>query len=453
MYDSDGQLVWIERHYGMIMDLNVQRYRDEDFLTFWIGEDDGTRGLGHYYMLNSSYELAHVVSAKNGLAGDVHEFKISNDDTAIMSIYEICQMDLTPVGKAVDGWVYDGLFQEIDIETGELRFEWRARDHYAVNETYFPIGDKGDAPTKDAAFDYFHINSIDKNAAGYYLVSSRYMHTVTCVSPSGEIAWILGGKRNMFEDLSGGAATDFTWQHDARWSTDNDNIITLYDNGATEHISTAPYSRGLMIELDFTAMTARTLHVYESPGHFSSHSQGNLQVLPQTGNVFIGWGKASAYTEFSPAGDVLCDVHWGPSMFFWFGWVKSYRAQKVRWVGRPSWPPDLHVAGRSLYVSWNGATEVAGWVLQRAGRPRAQDAEFETVDYMPKTDFETRMDFGKDVDGFLRVAAVDVDGEHLGYTRVFEGDSGQMVPLPFVNKYTSTADKTRSQVPSSPRQT
>ena len=51
----------------MIMDLNVQRYRDQDYLTFWVGEDDGTRGLGSYYMvfftsLTDSQSVAYDVS-------------------------------------------------------------------------------------------------------------------------------------------------------------------------------------------------------------------------------------------------------------------------------------------------------------------------------------------------------------------------------------------------------
>lgn len=375
--------------------------------------------------LDSSYEVAHVVSAANGLEGDVHEFKITDQGTAIMSIYEICQMDLSSVGKASDGWVYDGLFQELDIETGELLFEWRARDHYAANESFFDVADKSAAPTASDAYDYFHINSIDKKSDGTYLISSRYMHSVTCIGATGEILWILGGKRNMFKDLSGGSATDFTWQHDARWRSDN--VITLLDNGANEHTLTSDHSRGLMISLDFDQMTATAIRIYDSPGRFSSHSQGNLQVLPKTGNIFIGWGKASAYTEFSLDGELLCDTHFGPSMFYWFGWVKSYRVQKANWVGKPSYPPDVAVADGNIHVSWNGATEVEGWVLQRAARPHGQDAEFSTLDYFPKTGFETAFALPTDVSGFLRVAAVDFRGEELGYTRVFEADSGRTV--------------------------
>ncbi|KAF9887496.1 hypothetical protein FE257_010213 [Aspergillus nanangensis] len=423
IYDTHGNLIWIEKRFGMVMDFKVQHYRGQDYLTFWVGEDDGVRGMGSYYMLDSSYEVVHVVSAANGHQGDVHEFKITEQGTALITIYEICPADLSSLNGPVDGWIYDCLFQEINIETGELLFEWRAQDNYAINETYFTREDgKGSSPSSADAYDYFHINSVDKHPiSGNYLVSSRYMHTVTCISPTGDILWILGGKRNMFEDLSpDGSATGFTWQHDARWQSDSE--ITLLDNGAHEHLRTADHTRGYRIDLDFTTWSASTRHIYDSPGHFSSHSQGNLQTLPASGNVFIGWGKASAYTEFSADGEVLCDTHWGPRAFFWFGWVKSYRAHKTHWVGRPSHPPDVAVdeTTRSVYVSWNGATDVAGWLLQRATNRSSHEGEdvLETINYVPKHGFETMLDVTA-ADRYLRLVAVGYDGLEMGYSEVF----------------------------------
>lgn len=245
------------------------------------------------------------------------------------------------------------------------------------------------------------------------------MHTVTCISSTGEILWVLGGKRNTFRDISSdGSATGFTWQHDARWHSDN--VLTLLDNAAYENGYTCDHSRGLMIRLDFADWTADTLHVYDSPGRFSSHSQGSLQVLPRSGNVFVGWGKSSAYTEFSTDGDLLCDFHWGPRVFFWLGWTKSYRAQKSHWIGRPRNPPDVEVdeTAHTAYVSWNGATDVAGWVLQRASNGSAPEEEFESVQYEPKEGFETTVELVGD--GYFRLVAVDFEGHHMGATRVFE---------------------------------
>jgi len=50
-----------------------------------------------------------------------------------------------------------------------LVFSWNASDHVALNETYNTIAMVG---TEAAPFDYFHINSVVKDAYGDYLVSS-----------------------------------------------------------------------------------------------------------------------------------------------------------------------------------------------------------------------------------------------------------------------------------------
>ncbi len=55
-----------------------------------------------------------------------------------------------------------------NILAKELVFSWNASEHVALNETYNTIADVG---TEAAPFDYFHINSVEKDANGDYLVS------------------------------------------------------------------------------------------------------------------------------------------------------------------------------------------------------------------------------------------------------------------------------------------
>jgi Arylsulfotransferase (ASST) len=50
----------------------------------------------------------------------------------------------------------------------EVAFSWNASDHIALNETYNTIAEVG---TEAAPFDYFHINSVEKDLEGDYLVS------------------------------------------------------------------------------------------------------------------------------------------------------------------------------------------------------------------------------------------------------------------------------------------
>jgi len=52
LLDNKGAMIWSGKEFGMVSDLKVQKYRGEDYLTFWTGRDDGTHGYGVYYMVS-----------------------------------------------------------------------------------------------------------------------------------------------------------------------------------------------------------------------------------------------------------------------------------------------------------------------------------------------------------------------------------------------------------------
>lgn len=57
----------------------------------------------------------------------------------------------------------------------------------------------GDGRTALTAYDYFHINAVDKTSDGNYLISSRHTCTIFKVSSKdGSIIWRLGGKSSDF---------------------------------------------------------------------------------------------------------------------------------------------------------------------------------------------------------------------------------------------------------------
>ena len=342
------------------------------------------------------------------LDGDLHEFHITENGTAMMTIYTPVEVDMSGYGMP-KGWIYDSLFQEIDIETGELIFEWRASDHYKIHDS--KTNRAGQGTSKEDAFDFFHINSIDKDANGDYLISSRYICAVACIShEDGRVLWQLGGDANSFEDLSEGAVTNMTWNHHAAWY--ENTTLTLFDNGSSGKIKTAQYSRGLMIDLDLDAMTAKLVHSYVAPLHFLAPSQGSVQILPN-GNAFVGWGHTPGFTEYTMDGEVLCDTHFGPIWFADMAFTKSYRTFKFNWVGKPKTLPD--VASRpsedAIYVSWNGATEVRKWKVLSTNDMSTEDhQDHEPVD---KTGFETKITLGSDVGEFVQVVALDSKGEIL----------------------------------------
>ncbi|KAJ5485560.1 hypothetical protein N7539_005548 [Penicillium diatomitis] len=409
--DARGELVWMKSDSATTEDFRIQRYKGQDYLTYWEGGKVDGHGCGSWYMLDSAYTVQYIISPVGVMSGDLHEFQITANSTALFAIYDPIPADLTSVGGPQLGWVYDGVFQEVDIETGELIFEWRASQHFPPNASYQPLGDQGHE--RSSAFDFFHINSVDKDDQGRYLVSARHAHSVFYIDGvTGEVLWTLGGKNNDFEDLSNGAATGFSWQHDARWR--GVNQITLFNNAANGDHREEKISHGALIELNLTNRSAELLQTYHHPQELAAVSQGNVQVL-DSGNVFIGWGHSAAYTEFSPDGDVLCNVHYGASAYFQFGRIVSYRVTKGDWVGMPDTLPDVALAGDRAFVSWNGATEVRSWQIECwDGFSPLQNMTYLAVGQASREGFETEIALTANVTSYFRISALDANDNVLG---------------------------------------
>ena len=212
--------------------------------------------------LDSTYTQKYVVSPIGVYDGDLHDFQITSNDTAILMIYDPILMDLSSIGGPELGWFYDGMFQEIKLETGELLFQWRVSDFYHPNDSYHPIEDSGQ--TRTSGYDHSHINSVDKDDQGRYLISMRHLHTVACIDgTTGDVLWSLGGKRNNFADASDGAATNFSWQHDARWQ--GPNRLSLFDNAAYNNNNLSAVSRGMIVDLDMEARQATLAQSFDHP--------------------------------------------------------------------------------------------------------------------------------------------------------------------------------------------
>ena len=375
--------------------------------------------------LDSSYKEVRRISAGNSLPGDLHEFLFTTEGTALLTIYEPTRADLSSVGGPAGGHIYDSLFQEIDVQSEEVLFQWRASDHYNFTEAFRQVKQEG---SESKRWDWFHINSVEKDALGNYLVSARYTHTVTYVDGrTGDIIWTLGGQRNDFIDLSDGMATNFAGQHDARWhetlapSTFDGSTarraLSLFDNGGDYDLQVSNESRGMAIMLDLEAMTAQLVKEYLNPARVLTYSQGNMQSLP-SGNVLLGYGFNGMYTEFSREGEVLCDIHLQPGSGLNTGNVQSYRIFKQSWTGRPMSRPDLGLSGDKAFMSWNGATEVRSWLLQASDDCDDGEANFWNITTSPKTGFETAILLNRSSvpERWIRAVAFDEDIRILGST-------------------------------------
>jgi hypothetical protein len=452
---------------------------------------------------------------------DLHEFLLTPDGTALMTVYQKYQYDMSEwrtfdatsdPNDADPNWIWDCVLQELSVDAQDILFEWRASDHIEVKDTYHLVRQTGN---HEDPFDWFHMNSIQKDELGNYLVSARYTHSIYYIDgKTGEVIWVLGGKRNVFMDLSNGTALNFAWQHDARFVSPelvahtyvappeqpgySTRLLSLFDNAAEDqnYVYGVNHSRGLLLEVTFPTPgyettvdtheddgstrdisqlwelaetsdqrlnlaheqarlalpypsydqdklqdpdinrlkisqingtspthTVRVIQSYSNPLGVRSSSQGSMQILPATSDnddarFLVGYGLNAVFTEFDANGSVVCDAHFGAVTSWERGDIQSYRVYKFPWIGRPNYPPRMviHAPSNHVFVSWNGATQVATWVLQASSQ--ANDSGWVEIAREQKFGFESSFNLSSISAGaetFLRVVALDADGQLLDH--------------------------------------
>ena len=253
--------------------------------------------------------------------------------------------------RGAKGLTMGGVVQELEVPSARVLLEWRSLDHVGVDETY---STKAGYP-----WDYFHVNAIDVDADGHLLVSARNTWAVYKIDRrTGAVRWRLGGKRS---DFALGHGARFAWQHDAR-SHEGGRALSIFDNGETR-------SRGLVLGLDEKRMRATVLREYVHAPPLHAHKLGSMQLLGN-GDALVDWGTDPHFTEYAEGGAVKLDAtlpHGG----------ENYRTLRFAWQGRPREGPAATVQGSTVYVSWNGATEVAAWRIEPGG-PTVPRNGFET---------------------------------------------------------------------------
>lgn len=49
--DAQGELVWMKHNWGVTQDFKVQRYKGQDYVTYWQGDEEDGHGRGSWYMV------------------------------------------------------------------------------------------------------------------------------------------------------------------------------------------------------------------------------------------------------------------------------------------------------------------------------------------------------------------------------------------------------------------
>jgi len=402
--DNQGEVVWFlpMRAGKRVLDFKVQNYKGNPVLTWWEGALDMKlgSGKGDFVIMNMHYKEIARVKAGNGYYGDLHEFLITPEGTALFLIYHPVTKDLSDLGGVKNTHVIDGIVQEVDIESGRVLFEWHSLDHVGLDESYIPV-----PKNSGQRYDYFHANSIALDKDGNLLVSARHTWAAYKIDrDTGNIIWRLGGKKS---DFTFESKAKFAYQHDVRRQPDG--TITLFDNVADSRKNGK--SRGLVLRVDEQSKRVELVKEYIHPDRILSMTQGNMQIL-SNGHVFIGWGSEPFFSEFDQEGNLLFDAQLPTS-------YDNYRSYRFEWSGEPESAPRI-VAQRNrsqdkvtIYVSWNGATSVHNWEVLAGNTP----GSLMSLGVSPKMGFETAI-LLKTNKQYFAVRALDENGNVIGKSSV-----------------------------------
>lgn len=407
IFDESGSLVWFDPlpRGTEATNLQVQQAGGQPVLTWWQGRIAAQGfGQGEEMIDNAAYQPIGRVHAGNGFQADLHDFHITPQSTALLTVFDPIDCNLSALDGPADGAVTDSIFQELDLKTGLVRREWHSLDHIPLSDSYSAAqGSSAVWP-----FDYFHLNSIDQAPSGTTLISARNTSALYQLDTlTGQVLTRIGGRRSNLK-LAAGAAT--AYQHDATVLANG--TISIFDNGAVPKVHAQ--SRGLLVAVDAHTRTETVLAQYAHPTALLSGSQGNMQTLGN-GDVFLGWGSEPYFSEFSASGQLLFDAHMhGP--------YQSYRTYRFPWTGSPSEPPSVAAsttaagAPLTVYASWNGDTRTASWRVL-AGPSAGQLAPVATA---PRAGFETAI-AAPGPAPLVAVQALDADGDVLGTSATIAG--------------------------------
>jgi len=132
-------------------DFKVETYNGTDHLTwmsighfgYWFSDMEGSSNVAGF-VADSSYNIKKKVMFKDGGIANMHEFSVvDGGKSAIITMEKVQQKDVSSLtSKYPDGLrtLITG-FQEIDLGTGRMKFEWLPTDHgVTVDESFFLQG-------------------------------------------------------------------------------------------------------------------------------------------------------------------------------------------------------------------------------------------------------------------------------------------------------------------------
>jgi hypothetical protein len=319
--DTRGNAVWFHAIpvTQTAADFRAQRYGRSQVLTWWQGTGFGGLSCGTDHIYSDQFQQIATVQAGNGLCADGHEFLITPQNTALITIYQKATANLTAIGGPANQTVINGVVQEIDIATGQVLLQWNSAGHIPYSQSEQPLPAKPSEP-----WDWFHLNAVKVDTDGNLLIGARHTWATYKVDHlTGDVLWSLGGKASSFTlaaapgQMLDQAGELFAWQHDPQ-PLGND-AYTFFDNeanGATPPL--LPDSRAITVQLNQTTHVATLAAADNQPEGLLAPFAGNAQTTGD-GNLFVGWGALPYFSAFDPTGTLIFNARFPLGVY-------SYRA-------------------------------------------------------------------------------------------------------------------------------
>jgi hypothetical protein len=305
-----------------------------------------------FTLLDSTFTTVDTARC-SGYVTDSHDLQILPNGNRLMLGVETVTTDLSSFflfnhnGSPGDtaAQVRSNIIQEID-SSGTVVFEWHAKDHFAfddVDENWI---------SNPVNVDWTHCNTVEPDADGNILLSSRHFNEITKINRSdSSIMWRMGGKRNEFTFLND--TLPFYGQHDIR-RLQNGNV-TLFDNGWQSATGASHFARALEYTLDENAKTAWLTWSYVHDTAMYSKATGNVQRLPD-GNTLINYGQINAsnvtFAVVDSAGGKVFEIAFDDTLFSY----RSFNFQSLPWVFRRPMITCMDSAGAHFLDAGAGHT-------------------------------------------------------------------------------------------------
>jgi hypothetical protein len=283
-------------------------------LLVWEGEGQLCGPLA----FDSTFSIVDTFCPPPGYWFDEHELVLLENGHYLLIA---CDERVVDMSKIVEGGQKNAILRgnhvvEMDASDNPVII-WRSWDHFEITDT--------EHQEMDAEYiDLQHINSIDVDLDGNWVISSRHLSEVTKINrQTGTIMWRLGGRNDYFTWIND--AHRISYQHDAR-VLPNGNY-TIFDNG---NFHDPEFSRSLEVQLDTVNWTATKVWEFRDSPDKYAEAEGNTQRL-SNGNMLINWSgwEQPCLTEVRPDGSKAFEM-----------WVEAgtYRTTRSYWQGKSRIP-------------------------------------------------------------------------------------------------------------------